>query len=95
MVAGPRVVPGYWNKPAETAAAFREGRLFTGDVGFIDDDGWFFIVDRKKDVIIASGYKVWPRDVEDVLYGHEAVLEAAVGGCRTTTVASRSKRSWA
>ena len=80
VVAGPRVVPGYWNKPAETAAAFREGRLFTGDVGFIDDDGWFFIVDRKKDVIIASGYKVWPRDVEDVLYGHEAVLEAAVVG---------------
>ena len=52
----------------------------TGDVGFMDDDGWFYLVDRKKDMINAAGYKVWPREVEDVLYGHPAVREAAVVG---------------
>jgi long-chain acyl-CoA synthetase len=80
VVSGSRVVPGYWRKPEETAAAFSAGRLLTGDVGFLDEEGWFYIVDRKKDVIIASGYKVWPRDVEDVLYAHPAVREVAVVG---------------
>lgn len=80
VVAGPRVVPGYWRKPHETAMAFEEGRLHTGDVGFLDEEGWFYLVDRMKDMIIAGGYKVWPRDVEDVLYSHPAVLEAAVVG---------------
>ncbi len=80
VVAGARVVPGYWNKPDETAAAFDHGRLRTGDVGFVHDDGWLFLVDRKKDVIVASGYKVWPREVEEVLYSHPAVREAAVIG---------------
>jgi len=79
-VRSPGIVAGYWNKPEETANAIRDRELRTGDVGFMDDDGWFFIVDRKKDLIIASGYKVWPRDVEDVLYGHPAVREAAVIG---------------
>ncbi|BBZ14936.1 AMP-binding protein [Mycobacterium branderi] len=79
-VAGPQVVPGYWRSPEETAAAFRGGWLRTGDVGYADDDGWYYLVDRKKDMIVASGYKVWPREVEDVLYTHEAVLEAAVIG---------------
>ncbi len=77
---GPMIVPGYWNKPEETAHAIREGWLFTGDVGKMDEQGWFYLVDRKKDLIIASGYKVWPRDVEDVLYQHPAVREAAVVG---------------
>jgi long-chain acyl-CoA synthetase len=54
--------------------------LLTGDVGYVDDDGWFYLVDRKKDMIVASGYKVWPREVEDVLYTHHAVREAAVVG---------------
>lgn len=80
VVSGSRIVPGYWNKPKETEAAFADGWLTTGDVGFLDEDGWFYIVDRKKDVIIASGYKVWPRDVEDVIYGHPAVREVAVVG---------------
>jgi len=79
-VRSPGIVAGYWNKPEETANAIRDRELRTGDVGFMDDDGWFFIVDRKKDLIIASGYKVWPRDVEDVLYTHPAVREAAVIG---------------
>ncbi|TDD06326.1 long-chain fatty acid--CoA ligase [Saccharopolyspora terrae] len=79
-ISGPQVVPGYWNRPEATEASLPGGELRTGDVGFMDAEGWFYIVDRKKDMINASGYKVWPREVEDVLYGHPAVLEAAVVG---------------
>jgi len=79
-VAGPQVVPGYWRNPGETATAMPGGELHTGDVGFMDEQGWFYVVDRKKDQINASGYKVWPREVEDVLYEHPAVREAAVVG---------------
>jgi len=80
VTSGPQVVPGYWQKPEETEHALPGGALRTGDVGFMDADGWFYVVDRKKDQINASGYKVWPREVEDVLYGHPAVREAAVVG---------------
>ena len=80
VTTGPQVVAGYWNKPEETANALPGGSLHTGDVGYMDDRGWFYIVDRKKDQINAGGYKVWPREVEDVLYEHEAVREAAVVG---------------
>lgn len=80
VTTGPQVVAGYWNKPEETAQAFPGGVLHTGDVGYMDDAGWFYIVDRKKDQINAGGYKVWPREVEDVLCEHEAVREAAVVG---------------
>ena len=80
VTTGPQVVAGYWNKPEETAHALPGGALHTGDVGFMDADGWFYVVDRKKDMINASGYKVWPREVEDVLYQHPAVREAAVIG---------------
>jgi long-chain acyl-CoA synthetase len=80
VTRGPQVVPGYWNKPAETARALPGGALHTGDVGYMDRDGWFYLVDRKKDQINVSGYKVWPREVEDVLYEHPAVREAAVVG---------------
>ncbi|GAC1399466.1 MAG: long-chain-fatty-acid--CoA ligase [Ktedonobacteraceae bacterium] len=80
ITKGPEVVAGYWNKPQETAFAIRDGYLYTGDVAKMDDEGWFYIVDRKKDMIIVAGYKVWPRDVEDVLYQHPAVREAAVIG---------------
>ncbi|MFE5538480.1 class I adenylate-forming enzyme family protein [Streptomyces sp. NPDC056492] len=79
-VRGPQVVPGYWGLPADTAKAFPDGELRTGDVGFMDGDGWLYVVDRKKDMINASGFKVWPREVEDVLYTHPAVREAAVVG---------------
>jgi long-chain acyl-CoA synthetase len=78
--AGPQVVAGYWNKPEETAKALPGGVLLTGDVGYMDAEGWFYLVDRKKDQINAGGYKVWPREVEDVLYEHPAVREAAVVG---------------
>ncbi|WP_182348458.1 AMP-binding protein [Tomitella gaofuii] len=80
VIAGPQVCAGYWNKPDETARAMPGGRFHTGDVGLMDADGWFYIVDRKKDQINASGFKVWPREVEDVLYAHPAVREAAVVG---------------
>ena len=79
-VAGPQIVPGYWRNESATDDAIHDGWLRTGDIGYVDRDGWYYLVDRKKDMIIASGYKVWPREVEDVLYTHEAVLEAAVVG---------------
>ena len=80
-VAGPQVVPGYWRLAQETAAAFDDhGLMHTGDVGVIDAQGWLYVVDRRKDMIVASGFKVWPREVEDVLYEHPAVREAAVVG---------------
>ena len=80
VTAGPQVVPGYWQKPEATEQSLPGGELRTGDVGFMDERGWFFLVDRKKDMINAAGYKVWPREVEDVLYGHPAVREVAVVG---------------
>ncbi|MFE9370653.1 class I adenylate-forming enzyme family protein [Streptomyces sp. NPDC006711] len=80
VVRGPQVVPGYWRRPDATAEAFPDGELRTGDIGFMDRDGWLYVVDRMKDMINASGFKVWPREVEDVLYTHPAVREAAVVG---------------
>jgi long-chain acyl-CoA synthetase len=77
---GPMIIPGYWQRPKDTADAIKDGWLYTGDVGKMDENGWFYVVDRKKDLIIASGFKVWPRDVEDVIYQHPAVREAAVVG---------------
>ncbi|MFE5091082.1 class I adenylate-forming enzyme family protein [Streptomyces sp. NPDC056638] len=79
-VRGPQVVSGYWRLPEATAVAFPDGELRTGDIGFMDSEGWLYVVDRKKDMINASGFKVWPREVEDVLYTHPAVREAAVVG---------------
>jgi long-chain acyl-CoA synthetase len=78
--SGPMVVPGYWNRPDATERTLPGGELRTGDVGFMDRDGWFYLVDRRKDMIVASGYKVWPREVEDALVRHPAVREAAVIG---------------
>jgi len=79
-VRGPQVMKGYWNRPEETAYALRDGWLYTGDVARMDADGFFYIVQRKKDMIIVSGLKVFPNEVEDVLFTHPAVLEAAVIG---------------
>ena len=77
---GPMIFQGYWNKPEETEEAFHDGYFLTGDVAIMDEEGWFYIVDRKKDMINVSGYKVWPREVEDTLYEHEQVMEAAAVG---------------
>ena len=80
VAEGPQVIAGYWQKPEETSANLPAGALRSGDVGFMSPEGWVFIVDRKKDMINASGYKVWPREVEDVLAEHPAVRESAVVG---------------
>ncbi len=80
LIRGPQVMKGYWNKPEETANALRDGWLYTGDVARMDADGYFYIVERKKDVIIVGGLNVYPGEVEDALYRHPAVLEAAAIG---------------
>jgi long-chain acyl-CoA synthetase len=78
VVRGPQVMMGYWNNPEETKMALRDGWLHTGDIATMDPDGYFRIVDRKKDMINVSGLKVWPREVEEVLYEHPSIKEAAV-----------------
>jgi long-chain acyl-CoA synthetase len=80
VIRGPQVMKGYWKKPEETAKTIRDGWLYTGDIATRDADGFFRIVDRKKDMIIAGGFNIYPRDVEEVLYQHPAVLEVVVAG---------------
>src|SRR4051794_34324838 len=79
-VRGPNVMKGYWGKPEDNATAIPDGWLRTGDLARKDDDGYYFIVDRKKDIIIRGGYNVYPREIEEVLYEHPAVAEAACIG---------------
>jgi long-chain acyl-CoA synthetase len=80
MIKGPQVFKGYWNKPEETENQLKEGWVLTGDIGKLDEDGYMYIVDRKKDMINVSGFKVYPRELEDVLFEHEAVENAAIIG---------------
>jgi long-chain acyl-CoA synthetase len=79
-LAGPQVMLGYWNRPDETAQVLRDGWLLTGDMAVMDEEGYFAIVDRKKDLIIAGGYNIYPREVEEVLYEHPKILEVCVAG---------------
>lgn len=79
-LSGPQVIPGYWRKPEATKQTMPQGRLRTGDGAIMDEQGWVYLVDRLKDQINVSGFKVWPREVEDALYEHAAVHEAAVVG---------------
>ena len=79
-IRGHNVMKGYWNRPEATAEAIRDGWFHTGDMARKDEDGFYFIVDRKKDLIIRGGFNVYPREIEEVLYEHPAVLEAAVIG---------------
>ena len=79
-VRGPNLMDGYWQRPDETAAVIRDGWLHTGDIVRMDEDGYFFVVDRVKEMVIVSGFKVYPREVDEVLYAHPAVLEAAAVG---------------
>lgn len=80
LVRGPQVMKGYWKRPEDTQAVLRDGWLHTGDLGYIGEDHYFRIVDRKKDLIIASGFNIYPREVEEILYEHPAVKEAVVIG---------------
>jgi long-chain acyl-CoA synthetase len=80
MVKGPQVMQGYWNNPAETEEALVDGWLRTGDIARMDEQGYFYIVDRKKDMILSAGFNVYPREVEEVLYQHPKIKEAAVIG---------------
>ncbi|RBW68173.1 AMP-binding protein [Bacillus taeanensis] len=80
LISGPQVMQGYWRKPEETEQVLKDGWLFTGDMGYMDENGYFYIVDRMKDMIIAGGFNIFPREVEEVLYEHPSVKEAAVIG---------------
>jgi long-chain acyl-CoA synthetase len=80
VMRGPFVMKGYWNKPDATDEVMKGGWFHTGDIATVDEDGYFFIVDRKKELIIRGGYNVYPREIEEVLYAHPAVREAAVVG---------------
>ena len=79
-IKGPQVMKGYWNRPEDTAMTFADGWFLTGDLGYMDENGYFFIVDRKKDMIIAGGYNIYPREVEEILYEHDAIQECVVAG---------------
>ncbi|MEO7021363.1 MAG: long-chain fatty acid--CoA ligase [Ktedonobacteraceae bacterium] len=80
MVKGPNIMQGYWNSAKETEAIFHDGWMHTGDIAYMDEKGYFYIIDRSKDLIVASGFNVYPREVEEVLFQHEAIEEAAVIG---------------
>jgi len=82
LMRAPQMMQGYWNRPAESAEVLRDGWLFTGDLGYLDDDGYLFIVDRKKDLIKPGGFQVWPREVEEVIAAHPAVADVGVAGVR-------------
>jgi len=80
VIKGPQVMQGYWNHPEETAMVLRDGWLYTGDIGYMDEDGFFAIVDRKKDMVKVGGENVYPRDVEEVLFQNEKILDCVVAG---------------
>lgn len=80
VIKGPQIMKGYWNRPDETAETLKDGWLYTGDLGYMDDKGYFYVVDRKKDMIIAGGYNIYPREIEEVLYEHPDVQEVVVAG---------------
>lgn len=80
VVKGPQVMKGYWNRPEETEQTLRDGWLLTGDLGYMDEDGYFYVVDRKKDMIIAGGFNIYPREIEEVLYEHPEVQEVVAAG---------------
>ena len=80
IIKGPQVMKGYWEKPEETANTLRDGWLYTGDIGTVDEDGYFYIVDRKKDMIIAGGFNIYPREIDEVLFEHSKVQEGVAVG---------------
>jgi long-chain acyl-CoA synthetase len=79
-ISAPQIMAGYWQRPAETAEMIRDGWVYTGDLGYLDADGYLFVVDRKKDLIKPGGFQVWPREVEEVIAAHPEVAEVSVAG---------------
>jgi acyl-CoA synthetase (AMP-forming)/AMP-acid ligase II len=94
VIRGPNVMKGYWHRPEATAEAIRDGWFHSGDLARVDEDGYFYIVDRKKDMIIRGGYNVYPREIEEVLYEHPMVAEAAVIGVPHPALGRRSAPRW-
>ncbi len=94
LLKGPQVMWGYWNMPEETKVTLRDGWLYTGDIARMDEEGYFYIIDRKKEVIKAGGFQVWPRDVEEVLAKHPAVLECAVAGVTDPQRGGETVKAW-
>ncbi len=92
-IRAPQIMEGYWKRPEETALMIRNGWVYTGDIGYLDDDGYLFLIDRKKDVIKPSGFQVWPREVEEVIAMHPAVQEVCVGGVRDEQT-SEAVKAW-
>ena len=82
VIKGPQVMKGYWNRPEETARTIRDGWLYTGDIAYMDEEGYFYIVDRKKDLIIVGGYNVYPREIDEVLHTHPKIREAVTVGVK-------------
>lgn len=80
VIRAPQIMQGYWNRPEETAQMLRNGWIFTGDIGYLDEDGYLFLIDRKKDLIKPSGFQVWPREIEEIIATHPSVAEVCVGG---------------
>jgi len=80
IIKGPQVMVGYYNMPEETEKTLKNGWLYTGDIGKLDENGYFYIVDRKKDMIIAGGYNIYPRDIDEVLFEHPQIVEACAVG---------------
>ncbi|NJL12965.1 MAG: long-chain fatty acid--CoA ligase [Microscillaceae bacterium] len=80
VVKGPQVMAGYYQRPDQTKEVFQEGWLHTGDIGYLDEEGWLFLIDRKKDMILASGYNIYPKEIDEVLYTHPDILEACTVG---------------
>ncbi len=80
VVKGPQVMKGYWNRPEETEQTLKDGWLLTGDLGYMDEKGYFYVVDRKKDMIIAGGFNIYPREIEEVLYEHPSIQEVVAAG---------------
>lgn len=83
VIRGPQVMQGYWNRPDETASVLRNGWLYTGDIAYMDEEGYFFIVDRKKDLILTGGYNVYPREIDEVLHEHPAVGKPSASASST------------
>ena len=80
IIQAPQIMVGYWERPTETRNMIRDGWVYTGDLGYLDEDGYLFIVDRKKDLIKPGGFQVWPREVEEIIATHPAVAEVSVAG---------------